>query len=77
MWRWFLALSIAQCSQAFYDPNCDGKQVIVHLFEWKWTDVADECERYLSSTGFCGVQVLFRSRIELVLNNSNSMNFNW
>lgn len=21
------------------------RQTIVHLFEWKWTDIADECER--------------------------------
>ncbi|CAG0880034.1 unnamed protein product [Cyprideis torosa] len=39
------------------NPNCDGKQAIVHLFEWKWTDIALECERFLSSAGYCGVQV--------------------
>ncbi|KAK3099826.1 hypothetical protein FSP39_010394 [Pinctada imbricata] len=42
---------------AYTDPHCNGKQVIVHLFEWKWTDIANECERYLGKTGFCGVQV--------------------
>ncbi|XP_071087740.1 alpha-amylase-like [Haliotis cracherodii] len=42
---------------AHTDPHCDGKQVMVHLFEWKWTDVANECERFLSQKGFCGVQV--------------------
>lgn len=31
--------------------------VIVHLFEWKWKDVADECERFLGPNGFGGVQV--------------------
>ena len=31
--------------------------MIVHLFEWKWTDIAQECERFLSKKGFCGVQV--------------------
>ncbi|XP_052766593.1 alpha-amylase-like [Mya arenaria] len=41
----------------YTDPHCGGKQVIVHLFEWKWTDVALECERFLSQKGFCGVQV--------------------
>ncbi|RUS76635.1 hypothetical protein EGW08_015611 [Elysia chlorotica] len=41
----------------YHDPHCGGRQVIVHLFEWKWTDIAAECERYLGSKGFCGVQV--------------------
>ncbi|CAH1788535.1 unnamed protein product [Owenia fusiformis] len=39
-------------------PNCaDGRHVIVHLFEWKWTDIAQECERFLGPKGFCGVQI--------------------
>jgi alpha-amylase len=29
----------------------------VHLFEWRWTDVARECETYLGPAGFAGVQV--------------------
>ena len=41
----------------YHDPHCGGRQVIVHLFEWKWTDIAAECERYLGPKGFCGVQV--------------------
>ena len=31
-------------------------EVIVHLFEWKWTDIALECERFLAPAGYCGVQ---------------------
>jgi hypothetical protein len=34
-----------------------GKSAIVHLFEWKFNDVADECERFLAPKGFAGVQV--------------------
>ncbi|XP_060088279.1 pancreatic alpha-amylase-like isoform X2 [Heteronotia binoei] len=30
---------------------------IVHLFEWRWTDVALECERYLAPNGFAGIQI--------------------
>lgn len=30
---------------------------IVHLFEWKFADIADECERFLAPNGFAGVQV--------------------
>ncbi|XP_038066970.1 alpha-amylase-like [Patiria miniata] len=33
------------------------RQAMVHLFEWKWTDIADECERYLAPNGFGGVQI--------------------
>jgi alpha-amylase len=44
-------------SAQWFDPHCDGKQVIVHLFEWKWNDIAAECERFLGPMGFCGVQV--------------------
>ncbi|XP_071491164.1 alpha-amylase A-like [Diadema antillarum] len=35
----------------------DGRTVIVHLFEWKWVDIAEECERFLGPYGFAGVQV--------------------
>ncbi|MFN2637918.1 MAG: alpha-amylase family protein [Gemmatimonadaceae bacterium] len=31
--------------------------VFVHLFEWKWTDIASECETQLGPNGFKGVQV--------------------
>lgn len=31
--------------------------VIVHLFEWKWTDVAQECEMFLGPKGYKAVQV--------------------
>jgi len=31
--------------------------VFVHLFEWKWTDIAAECENVLGPAGFTAVQV--------------------
>ena len=40
-----------------YDPHCSGKTAIVHLFEWTWTSIAAECERFLGPVGYCGVQV--------------------
>ncbi|XP_042211005.1 alpha-amylase-like [Homarus americanus] len=41
-----------------YDtPTCDERQTIVHLFEWKWSDIAAECERFLGQAGYCAVQV--------------------
>lgn len=30
---------------------------MTHLFEWKWNDIADECERFLGPMGYCGLQV--------------------
>lgn len=30
---------------------------MVHLFEWKWTDIAQECEGFLGPRGFSAVQV--------------------
>lgn len=40
------------------NPNfAPGRNVIVHLFEWKWTDIALECERFLGPRGYGGVQV--------------------
>lgn len=30
---------------------------IVHLFDWKWDDIANECERFLAPNGYAGVQV--------------------
>ena len=35
------------------------RQVIVHLFEWQWNDIAAECEDYLGPAGYCGVQVVW------------------
>src|SRR5688500_17932200 len=31
--------------------------VFVHLFEWKWTDIAAECENVLGPQGFKAVQI--------------------
>jgi len=31
--------------------------VFVHLFDWKWTDIATECETVLGPAGFAAVQV--------------------
>ena len=42
---WLIAV-LCGSSFAQWDPNTEyDRQVIVHLFEWKWTDIALECER--------------------------------
>lgn len=34
-----------------------ARPVIVHLFEWRWDDVAQECETFLGPAGYKAVQV--------------------
>ena len=43
------------------------RQVIVHLFEWQWNDIAAECEDYLGPAGYCGVQVMMMTMVVMVL----------
>ena len=38
-------------------PAASPRTAFVHLFEWKWTDIARECETYLGPAGFAAVQV--------------------
>ena len=33
------------------------RTVFVHLFEWKWSDIVQECERFLGPKGYAAVQV--------------------
>lgn len=49
-----LAASGATNKDAHFVP---GHDTIVHLFEWKWNDIAKECERFLGPMGYGGVQV--------------------
>ncbi|MGH0176911.1 UNVERIFIED_CONTAM: hypothetical protein FKN15_010521 [Acipenser sinensis] len=52
-----LAVFLSVC-WAQYNPNTQpGRTSIVHLFEWRWADIAAECERYLAPNGFGGVQI--------------------
>uniref|UniRef100_A0A336M993 alpha-amylase n=1 Tax=Culicoides sonorensis TaxID=179676 RepID=A0A336M993_CULSO len=51
------ALLVAAVS-AQWDPHfSNGRTSMVHLFEWKWDDIAAECERFLGPKGYGGVQV--------------------
>nr|AKN63428.1 alpha amylase [Cosmopolites sordidus] len=56
-----IILVVALCaSLAFSQKDSqfwEGRNTIVHLFEWKHVDVAAECENFLSKKGFGGVQV--------------------
>ncbi|KAJ2948568.1 hypothetical protein O0L34_g7820 [Tuta absoluta] len=51
-------LILAVSASAYKNPYyADGHSVNVHLFEWKWDDIADECERFLGPKGFGGIQI--------------------
>lgn len=40
------------------DPHFEkGHSGIVQLFEWKWLDIAKECEQFLGPKQFGGVQI--------------------
>ena len=55
-----VALSLSQ-SQATKDPlTVSGRNSFIHLFEWKWTDIAAECERFLAPKGYGAVQGKFK-----------------
>ena len=44
----------------FQSSTGEPNGVIVHLVEWKFDDIAKECERFLGPYGFAGVQVRLR-----------------
>ncbi|XP_014229239.1 alpha-amylase 2-like [Trichogramma pretiosum] len=59
-----LQLQIYACTAKKYnaddykDPHyAEGRTTMVHLFEWKWEDIAKECETFLGPMGYGGVQV--------------------
>ncbi|KAK7091849.1 alpha-amylase-like [Littorina saxatilis] len=58
--RWLvvvLCCSSASCSD-WSELHCvTGRTTLVQLFEWRWADVARECEDFLGPKGFCGVQI--------------------
>ena len=43
-------------------------EVFVHLFEWRWTDIARECEVFLGPAGYKGVQISPPSEHAIVRN---------
>lgn len=49
----FLAIASTQKNPHFVD----NRSAIVHLFEWKWKDIAQECENFLAPHGYAGVQI--------------------
>ena len=49
-------------------PRCAaGRTAITHLFEWKWSDIKAECQRFLGPYGYCGVQVKATTKNAILL----------
>ncbi len=65
VWRILLVLAVLlagfaglqQSAQPVSAQATPPRTVFVHLFEWKWVDIAQECENYLGPKGFAAVQV--------------------
>lgn len=55
--RIFLATLLANLGGAVTNPPIGSQSAFVHLFEWSWTDIAQECEEFLGPKGFRAVQV--------------------
>ncbi|HYO50378.1 MAG TPA: alpha-amylase family protein [Chloroflexia bacterium] len=46
-----------QVAEPVATPTPGPRTVFVHLFEWRWPDVAQECESFLGPKGYSAVQV--------------------
>ncbi|XP_026327333.1 alpha-amylase 1-like [Hyposmocoma kahamanoa] len=58
MLRLILLLMAVALAVAYRNPHyAAGRSTMVHLFEWKWVDIAAECERFLGFNGFGGVLI--------------------
>lgn len=58
-WLWLCLAVLTRASTAGYYGNyyCrSGRDVVVHLFEWKWIDIEKECS-WLARHDYCAVQV--------------------
>ena len=54
----FNILSASQAWSPYHEANMfPGRSVIVQMFEWRFDDLAEECERFLGPVGFGGIQV--------------------
>ncbi|KAJ0012024.1 hypothetical protein NQD34_012999 [Periophthalmus magnuspinnatus] len=67
--KWLILVAGFGLSLAQHNPHLKhGRTSIVHLFEWRWADIAAECERFLGPNGFGGVQISPPSE-HIILNN--------
>lgn len=50
-------IATKECFRYDRANTLQDRQLMVHLFEWKWTDIAKECENFLQHYGYGAVQV--------------------
>lgn len=64
---------------ATYRPTGKAAQgaVLVQLFEWRWADVARECEVWLGPKGYTGVQISPPSEHAMISSTSSGANYPW
>lgn len=55
--NFILCLGVALSKAQFSTNQWQNRSGIVHLFEWKWIDIARECESFLAPKGYAGVQI--------------------
>ena len=54
-----LPLLEARKGGGYRDPPCMGNRtVLLELYGWHYTDIANECEEHLGPAGYCAVQIL-------------------
>ncbi|XP_055692020.1 alpha-amylase 1-like [Lutzomyia longipalpis] len=64
---WIFFLATVATVRGQFDPHyVAGRSVMVFLMDWKYEDVALECERFLGPMGFAGVQVSAASENDIV-----------
>lgn len=52
-----MVVALGEPEQPPIPVSSQPRTVFVHLFEWRWEDVAQECETFLGPGGFAAVQV--------------------
>lgn len=58
LWKFLQSSYFFKKNIPYQDPHYQSnRNAMVHLFEWKWRDIANECETFLGPNGFGGIQV--------------------
>uniref|UniRef100_A0A0M3IH18 Aamy domain-containing protein n=1 Tax=Ascaris lumbricoides TaxID=6252 RepID=A0A0M3IH18_ASCLU len=64
---------IVTANSSWYDnpQTLPNRQTMVHLFEWKWPDIAKECEDFLQHYGYGAVQVSPPNEHVIIIKNND------
>ena len=53
-----MVIVLVSCGEYDSTQTLCSRQTMVQLMEWKWTDIALECENFLAANGYGAVQVI-------------------